>query len=497
MRRRAPSIATAVLLGGPTLLAFFAGGYFDGPRAAALVAGWSLVLYLALAGPSPLPASLPARLALGALVALTGWTALSIVWAPLIGPAVDGAQRLLLYVAVLLASTALLRDTRAARAVEPALAFGALAVIAYGLFERVLPGVAHQDGSFAAAGRLEQPITYWNAEGLLAAIGLVLCVRLAGELTRPAPLRIAAAAAAPVLSMGVYLSYSRGALVAGLIGVILVVSAAPTRSQFRAAVICVGGGLLASTAAAALAGVASLDGTLAERERDGAVMLAVLLVVTLTTAYLTSRVSRRGADGLIPYAQRLPLVAGAAVLLCIGGLVVGGLLESSEGAGASPSRLASVSSLRYEYWHVGAEAFADNPVLGLGAGGFRVYWRQHRDVNAGVTELHSLELEMAAELGLPGLALLLLFLTGVGMAARESLRRRAPLAVGGFAGCTVWLLHASIDWDWQLPAVTIPALVLAGGLLAECERSAPADAAGEEELSPGEREHERVAVGVN
>jgi len=33
----------------------------------------------------------------------------------------------------------------------------------------------------------------------------------------------------------------------------------------------------------------------------------------------------------------------------------------------------------------------------------------------------------------------------------------------------VWFLHASIDWDWQLPAVTLPAIVLAGALLALSE----------------------------
>jgi hypothetical protein len=35
----------------------------------------------------------------------------------------------------------------------------------------------------------------------------------------------------------------------------------------------------------------------------------------------------------------------------------------------------------------------------------------------------------------------------------------------------VWLLHASIDWDWQLPAVTLPAIVLGGALIVIGERS--------------------------
>ena len=33
----------------------------------------------------------------------------------------------------------------------------------------------------SAAGRLDQPLTYWNATGALAALGLVLCARVAGD----------------------------------------------------------------------------------------------------------------------------------------------------------------------------------------------------------------------------------------------------------------------------------------------------------------------------
>jgi hypothetical protein len=79
-------------------------------------------------------------------------------------------------------------------------------------------------------------------------------------------------------------------------------------------------------------------------------------------------------------------------------------------------------------------------------------------------------IEMATELGLPGLALLGLFLGGAAVCGRYAIRSRAPLAPGACAVCAAWLLHASIDWDWQMPAVTLPALVLAGGLLAEADR---------------------------
>ena len=81
---------------------------------------------------------------------------------------------------------------------------------------------------------------------------------------------------------------------------------------------------------------------------------------------------------------------------------------------------------------------------------------------------------MAAELGLVGLLAFGLMVGGVAAAARRALGRRRALAAGPTAALVVWLLHASIDWDWQLPAVTLPAIALAGGLSCS-QRIEPAD----------------------
>src|SRR5947207_2530024 len=94
------------------------------------------------------------------------------------------------------------------------LAAGPVGVIGYGLSGRLAPGVVTLHRSASAGGRLEQPLTYWNATGSLAAIGFVLCARLAGEPSRPRAVRCAAAAGAVPLATGVYLSFSRGALAA-------------------------------------------------------------------------------------------------------------------------------------------------------------------------------------------------------------------------------------------------------------------------------------------
>src|SRR5215207_3457744 len=80
-------LSAVSLLAGPTVLAFFSGGYFTEPRLIAGIVAWSLVLALCAVGPAPLPATTPGRLALGGLVLITLWSALSMTWAPLRGPA--------------------------------------------------------------------------------------------------------------------------------------------------------------------------------------------------------------------------------------------------------------------------------------------------------------------------------------------------------------------------------------------------------------------------
>jgi hypothetical protein len=87
MRRTVLILAGACLLAAPTVLAFYSGGYFAQPRLIAGIVIWALVLLVAAVGPAPLPHQRAGRLALAGLVALTAWSALSILWAPQGGPA--------------------------------------------------------------------------------------------------------------------------------------------------------------------------------------------------------------------------------------------------------------------------------------------------------------------------------------------------------------------------------------------------------------------------
>jgi len=479
MRRAALAPATGLLLAGPTALAFYSGGFFTEPRLIAALAAWLLVLALAIAGPSPLPRSAPGWMAVGGLTLLVAWSALSISWAPLRGPATEDVERLLLYLAALLVAIAVTRSLPITRAVEPALAAGIAIVIGYGLSGRLLPGLIHLAQSTHAGGRLEQPITYWNAEGALAAIGFTLCARLGGDRGRPRWMRALAAALAGPLAAGVYLSYSRGAIAAGAVGLVVLVAAVPTRPQLRAAALVLVSGLVCAVISSAFPGVASLHGSASAREQDGAIVLVLFVVVAAAAALAMARMAsvERAEARLEPewaVVRRRVAIAMAMVGLVTAGLIVGGLREKvppSKFATANPSRLTTVSSNRYQYWRLGARAFIHHPLRGIGSSGFRVYWLEHRPIREGVQNVHSLELETAAELGIVGLLALAGLLGGVGWAARQALRVNAALAAGLTAGALVWLLHASIDWDWQLPAVTLPAVVLAGAVIAAAERA--------------------------
>ena len=72
MRQAALTCARAALLSGPAVLAFFSGGYFDGPRVWAGLIVWLLVAVAALTAARPLPRSRSAWLAIGGLATLAG-----------------------------------------------------------------------------------------------------------------------------------------------------------------------------------------------------------------------------------------------------------------------------------------------------------------------------------------------------------------------------------------------------------------------------------------
>lgn len=379
--RRASALAAgagvALLLAGPPVLAFLTGGYPEGPRAWAGLAAWVLAAAGLLS--TGLPRGGAARLALAALTALALWTLASAAWAPVAADAWEAGRLALLYAGALLAAATLLAAPAAGRWVEPALVAGALVVVAYGLSERLAPGLVDLAQSYSAQGRLEQPITYWNAMGLLAGLGFVLAVRVAGHHERPSWLRSAAAAAAVPLALGLWLTVSRGALFAAATGLLALLVAAARREQLHAALLALAAGAVTAAAAAPFDGVTGLLGESAERRREGATVAAVLAAAMVAAALGQRWLARRpGASGPLRLPPRAPALALAVVLAALAAAVAAGVERGPRPLTPGAERLTTVQTNRHEYWRVAGRAFADHPLRGTGAGGWAVRWRQER-----------------------------------------------------------------------------------------------------------------------
>ena len=373
---------------------------------------------------SPCRRRAPGKLALLGLFLLCAWVALSFAWAPLGGRAQDDEQRLLLYLAFLIAAIALVRGPLVRRLLEPVLVLSAFVVIAYGLSERMLPKVIELASSGTAVGRLEQPLTYWNAVGILAAVGLVLAVHIAGDPVRERAIRAAAAAAAVTLGLGVYLTYARGALAAAGVGLVVLLALAPAvRPQLRAIVTVVVASALAALVANGLSTVKSLS---ARDPGEGLLMLAALVVLMVAAAVIAPMTPRRPIQLPSLPVSRPATVLGASVIVAVlGGLVLAALEGKPQGTspvpGATPARLATVDSNRYRYWEEAGSTFAEHPLIGIGSGGFAVEWLKIEQRFDASGDAHSLYLETAAELGVVGVVFLLMFLGGVA--------RRGPAAL--------------------------------------------------------------------
>ena len=188
------------------------------------------------------------------------------------------------------------------------------------------------------------------------------------------------------------------------------------------------------------------------------------LVILGPTLYLTeSRAAEIGvALGLVTlvrFGHRVPrrlALAFAAVVVAVTSVVVA--------ASASEHGIAHklVGENRPHYWDVAWKEWERNRTLGSGAGTFDRYWLHYRTVSSFARDAHSLYLETLAELGPVGLALLLIALLAPLLALRGG---RDPLLATAAGAYVAFLVHAGVDWDWELPAVTLAGLLCGSAML--------------------------------
>jgi O-antigen ligase len=121
-----------------------------------------------------------------------------------------------------------------------------------------------------------------------------------------------------------------------------------------------------------------------------------------------------------------------------------------------------VGSGRYDFWRVSVEALRAHPLGGIGQDNFADYYVTHRHTTQEPSSAHSLEMSLLAETGLIGFVLFAAFVGASAVSAIQSRRSGSAVsrAVAGAAllPMVVWLIHGSVDWFWEMPALTAPAI---------------------------------------
>lgn len=503
-------IAPLLLIAG---LSLAGGGFGLSDRHIAGLAVWLVVVgMLALGAAGRATLGRPFYWTSGLIGALALFSASSSLWSGSIELSVIEADRVLVYLGIFLAAFLIAQTGQRRQRFGEGIAIALIVVAAAALASRLLPDVLSVSEGPGTGPRLSYPLGYWNADGFTFGIAAALALWLSRcSLNRP--LRWAAALVMPTILLALYLTYSRGGLLALLVSCGCLIALSHDRLWLLANLAI--GALGALPALVAVQDHRSIADNLANSAEagQGLTVFLYLLAGTALAALLVAglqRLERRGGEktGRAVALSRDPKVlkgfALVAAVLAIGGAIaVGGRAwdQFSNPDVQFPSQPeAHFSELsgagRDEFWRVAVDAFAEEPVLGGGAGTYRFSWHLLRHNSVSNVDAHSLYLQAFAELGALG-GLLVLVLMGTllwaGFAAwRGSLGPRRDLYAALFAVCLAFAVAVAIDWFWQIAAAGAVFFLAAGVLVAaRCAQLARLRAAGN-----GHQEQRRYGLAV-
>jgi hypothetical protein len=383
--------------------------------------------------------------------ALAGWAVLDAV---LLGQPVAGAAGLTLLLAGLVAVLVVCR--RLGHEDRDVLLIGVTGTCLMVALTGWL-GVALRVGYLAWEGdgiwRASATLTYPNAAAaVLVPVALVGLARLVRE-PRSLPMVLAVTG----LLAGVAATMSRAgviALVAGL--VVLAALEGPGRVLRVAAGPCAG----------ALVALAGLVPSMLADGQPRPLLAAAGLALAVGVAAAGSGAGAKPRTG----ARRgVALVAGVVLLLC--GLGAAAVLGGGEAyRKVVKSRATLASPERADALRAAAQVVADHPFGGAGPGHTQLRWGRPDGGARYFTYAHNEYVQVAADLGLVGLALLAALLVAL---ARLLWRARAagPWA-GAVAAACAFAVHSGFDFVWHLPAVVLTVMLLAGVVL-PAPRGAP------------------------
>lgn len=522
------ALTTAALL---SFAAFVIGVQSAGTRAG-VVEVLAVLLATAVFGRAAyndrLPRPFNASLGLLLMAIFAGLTAMSVGWSLLPNESLLDAIRLISYTCVL-ALAAYLAQQHQERAREIVIGAGlaALLIVIYAIASRCIPGIFPETDNFA---RLRLPFGYWNAVGAVAALGLLFAL-WAGTRRRDAKwLEVVSYPAGGLFIVALMMSQSRGALMAA--GIAIAVWGLLVPQRLRAA------GWLAIVGFASMLVVAWAYNKTAlttdyvpfpDRKSAGIQLLVAVLLLSgaLTGLGLLVRAQRHKRP--LAAAQRYKIGRALLVVLAIMPFVfvvgvgvgsdkgfstisdgVSGLFSSTAAApDNSPGRLTQTTSLRGRYWSDSWKVFKTHTWKGTGGDTFYAARLPYRHDQIVVSHSHGMVPQVASDLGILGL-LVLISITLVWLVAAFKLAgaaRRAPwrwlddgdevrlASVTLMAAALLFGLHSAIDWIWFVPGVAYFGLLAGGWTLGSpAAHSAPAGSPAEAPVRGGRLQIVRAAA---
>jgi O-Antigen ligase len=429
--------------------------------------------------------SRPAKVACAALGGYVAWSFLSILWAHDQGAAFLGSDRALVYLAAFVTFAILPWGDWSARVALATLIAGVGAVA---IVTAIRLAVLSDPGGLYLEARLAYPLGYYNADAVLFMGTAVSAIALASRRHGPGLLRVAGLVVAALCLQLDVLSQSRGWLFSASIVLALMLALVPDRLRLLA--FTLGPAAAAAAVTPALLrvyGRATPHGAPLTQPRLSAVLheqgnhaVRAMLVADVALAALATLLVAADRRLRVHQTARRRLNRSAAALAlaaALAGVVVGlvavhgdpigraerawrSFADAPENATDGYSRFTTLASHRADIWRVAIDEFARHPLDGIGQDNFAASYTRLRHSDEQPRWTHSIELRLLTHTGLVGALLFALFLLSALLAALRGRRGTRTRATAGILllPLIVWLVQGSIDWFWEYPALSVPAL---------------------------------------
>lgn len=475
--------------------AFQAGGYFIAERSY----GGLWVLYLVILG---LLFSLQVkgglsrlgRIEISIFAAFALWTLASVIWSYYPARSLNEFVRAMLY----LSSFGLFYLYLARREwlgwLGHLFVVIALVTAIDALLGKTLPEIVTHPDVFGA-NRLNYPITYWNTMAVFMGMAFLIGLRVLADKGTGLLTRCLYAPTLFIFLVVIFYTVSRAGIVllAAAIGVNLLFTRFRLRSVMQASVAFFW--MLVVVAVSYKWLPAMIESKPAEdlRNSQGAqlgLVLVVLFVLVAGAQWLLRLLENR-VNVSAELGRRIGIaLAVTACVVFVAGFITftstgdrGGPIQwtadrveafssttRAESAERVEERLFSSQSERYQEYKASWNTFTEHPLLGTGAGTWSSSWLKWRPYDITAMDGHSWFFENLAELGIVGAGLMVAFIAVFLMISIRDLRfmaagRDREIYGAFFAACLLLLVHAMIDWDWEMPVIFMAFFMFAGALL--------------------------------